>query len=164
MRLLTLIRHAQFDHAGGGHGDKERLLDEAGRREVTEMGQRLQQVGFEPDLVLTSSVARAVETARALVRELGLSESLIERHDVLHHASIQEMVESVRRIDSTRHREVAMVGHHPGITAFAGFLTDGRVKAIPYCGVIRMELEIDRWSEIRRGRALHYYLDVPESS
>ena len=72
MRLLALVRHAQVSYSEGGVGDKNRPLDEVGFRKATEMGIRLQGVAFRPDLVLTSSVERAAETARVLRPGSGL--------------------------------------------------------------------------------------------
>jgi phosphohistidine phosphatase len=154
------MRHAQVNYAEGGVGDKNRPLDEVGIRDAAEMGQRLHAAAFEPDLVLTSSVTRAAQTALALAREFGLPDSIIEARDDLYSASCLELVEVMRCIDDV-YEQVAIVGHHPGITDLATHLTDGRVVSLPFGGVVWMGLDVESWSETDRGRALHYRLEVP---
>jgi broad specificity phosphatase PhoE len=74
MTMLTLIRHAHPQAAitgvvAGPKGDTG--LSDLGRRQAAALRDRLMALGFTTDVVLTSILPRAVETARILAPALG---------------------------------------------------------------------------------------------
>ena len=71
MKTLFLVRHAKANPPQQGLPDHDRVLNDRGRRDAPEMGRRLAQRGLRPDLVITSTAARARATAHLLAAELG---------------------------------------------------------------------------------------------
>jgi phosphohistidine phosphatase SixA len=68
---LYLLRHAHAGDAAAWPGDDDlRPLSEKGRRQAGRLGDLLAQVGFAPDVVLTSPLLRARETAEAVAGSL----------------------------------------------------------------------------------------------
>ena len=77
MTMLTLIRHAHPEAAitglvAGPKGDTG--LSDLGRRQAAALRDRLLALGFTTDVVLTSILPRAVETAQILAPALGEAE------------------------------------------------------------------------------------------
>ena len=66
--LLYLLRHAEAEPHRSD--DFSRRLTEKGERQAARVGEFLSKSAFRPDLILTSPVLRAKETAAIVAREL----------------------------------------------------------------------------------------------
>jgi phosphohistidine phosphatase len=58
----------------------------------------------------------------------------------------------------------ALVGHNPGLSELAELLTDAGIGDIPTCGIVTIELDVERWRDAVPGcgRALDF--DYPKRS
>jgi phosphohistidine phosphatase len=73
---LYLLRHAHAGDRGTWHGDDdERPLSDKGRRQAETLGRFLAQVGFRPDVIVTSPKTRALQTAEIVGMALHLEVS-----------------------------------------------------------------------------------------
>src|SRR5690606_6412988 len=70
MKTLFLVRHAKAVPPQPGLPDHDRTLNDRGRRDAPEMGRRIAQRGVLPNLMITSTAARARTTAQLLAAEL----------------------------------------------------------------------------------------------
>jgi len=59
MKTLVLVRHAKSSWSDPSLEDKDRPLNERGKRDAPAMGKRLADAGVKPDLILSSSARRA---------------------------------------------------------------------------------------------------------
>src|SRR6185437_3840173 len=68
---LYLLRHADAGDPMAWSGDEaERPLSAKGRRQARRLGSMLADIGWKPDLILTSPKVRAAETARLVGRSV----------------------------------------------------------------------------------------------
>ncbi|KAL7836159.1 hypothetical protein AOLI_G00274430 [Acnodon oligacanthus] len=67
-RHIFLIRHSQYNL--NGNGDRERILTPLGREQAELVGQRLASLGLKYDVMVHSSMARAIETATIISKHL----------------------------------------------------------------------------------------------
>src|SRR6516164_4541044 len=70
MKTLFLVRHAKSSRDDPVLPDKERPLNERGRRDAPRMGERLAKRGVKPDIIVSSPAVRALTTAELIAREL----------------------------------------------------------------------------------------------
>jgi Histidine phosphatase superfamily (branch 1) len=63
MKVLFLIRHAKSSWDNTALPDKDRPLDDRGKRDAPKMGKRLAKRDVKPDLILSSPAMRALTTA-----------------------------------------------------------------------------------------------------
>jgi hypothetical protein len=63
MKTLLLIRHAKAEPPAAGIVDHDRTLADRGRRDAPEMGRRLERLNLKPNLMISSTAARAAATA-----------------------------------------------------------------------------------------------------
>ena len=125
---LVIVRHAE---AATGSPDELRPLTPAGREQARELGRRLREELGEPDVVLSSPLLRARETA------LGLGLGMPEPDHRLAPGATAEMVrEAVRERGET----VVVVAHQPDCGRIAAALGDGTEPAFPPAGVCVVEL------------------------
>ena len=120
---LYFLRHGAADWPDWKKPDDERPLTKEGRRELNQVGKFLARLKVNPDLILTSPLPRAVQTAEIAAEHL--------------HARVREErllapgfgAADVKRLVRKFPQQVLMlVGHEPDFsTAIAG-LTGGSVK------------------------------------
>lgn len=118
MRRLILMRHAKSSWSDPGQRDLDRPLNKRGRRGAAAIGGWLHRNGYRPDLALVSSARRAQETWAGVVAEAGPAETTYVPE--LYHAGPEAMLEVLQRAGEAAC--VLILGHQPGIGAFAGRL------------------------------------------
>ncbi len=127
MRLI-LVRHA---HAEPGHPDALRPLSVRGRDQARELGERL--AAERPDLVVSSPLLRARETATAIARAAGVELRIDER--LAPGAAADDVVAAVEGAGET----VVTVGHQPDCSEIARALT-GTDPGFPTAGSYELEV------------------------
>ncbi|MES1172478.1 MAG: phosphohistidine phosphatase SixA [Bacteroidota bacterium] len=136
---LYLIRHGiAVDTAPDGR-DESRALTEEGIENLRREAEGLLALGVSWDLVLTSGLVRARETAQVLVRHMRLEAPIVRTAALEPSGSPQSVLTEL-----TKHRHapsIALVGHEPGMGELAARLLRAR-DPIPFKkgGVCRIDL------------------------
>lgn len=150
MRVLTLVRHAKASREDPTLDDFHRPLDERGLRDAPLMAQRLARSGGLPDRLVSSPALRALTTARLFADALGIPQQAILLQPDIYEASADQLLQVVRGLDEAA-LSVALFGHNPGLSDFCQALGRGGIGELPTCAVVRFELDVPRWSEVRPG-------------
>ena len=108
---LLLIRHGKAESHGHPQGDGARALVERGHDQAARVGEFLRQQDLLPELVLTSPLVRARETAEGVCRAAGIDPPVVEAWL----ACGMSPREALRELAAYRGsvRRVAIVGHEP---------------------------------------------------
>jgi phosphohistidine phosphatase len=122
MRQLLLLRHAKAAQAALRQDDRDRPLNEVGRKAMAVMRAAMREAGLVPDLVLVSPSRRTIETLEAL--EPWDDTPLVEPLEELYLASPAAIRDALNGVAETV-RSVMVVGHNPGLHEFAASLHDG---------------------------------------
>lgn len=130
MRLF-LVRHAD---AEPGEPDDLRKLSGHGREQAREVGERLAADGVRPDIVLSSPLLRARETAEAIARATGAAAEPDDR------LAPGATAEDVRSSVAGRGETVVVVGHQPDCGQIAASISGGPEPSFPTAGVCELEL------------------------
>jgi phosphohistidine phosphatase len=125
---LVLIRHAE---AAQGTPDELRALTPEGHEQARLLGEKLRAEGVEPDVVLSSPLLRARETAADL--GFGAPEA---RGELAPGATVDD----VRAVVAGRGETVAVVGHQPDCGQIAAALSGGPEPRFPAAGFHVLEL------------------------
>ena len=118
--LLYFLRHAEAEDSGPS-GDASRRLTENGRQRSREAGEALAALGVRVDLILTSPLVRAQQTAEIVAEVLGVDvrpERILGGNFDLH-----GLVEMIERHKASR--ELMFVGHEPDFSYVVGQLSGG---------------------------------------
>lgn len=142
---LYIIRHGIAAEKTEYKNDEERPLIEKGRQKTEKVAQRLLDSGIHFDLILTSPLVRAKQTAEIL-HESGLSDQLEEFPALAPDGNIQDWVnwwlKSRYNLDES---SLALVGHEPDLGNWAETLIWGQSQGklvIKKSGVIGLELPV----------------------
>ncbi|HUB16543.1 MAG TPA: histidine phosphatase family protein [Acetobacteraceae bacterium] len=120
MHQLLLLRHAKSSWHDSELADRDRPLNERGRRAATTMRKAMHRLGLAPDLVLVSPARRTLQTLEAL--EPWDETPLIEHVEALYLAAPAQLLGVLRDIPETV-RSALLIGHNPGLHDLAQTLT-----------------------------------------
>jgi phosphohistidine phosphatase SixA len=137
MITLLLLRHAHAGDSARWEGDDAvRPLTDKGRRQAERLARLLAATGEGPDLLITSPLARAAQTAEIVARVLGVR--------VLADARLAGPLDPgvVTRIlaDAGAAERPCIVGHDPDLSGLLGELTGATTLAMRKGALARVDL------------------------
>ena len=160
MKTFYLIRHAKSDW-DTPTSDFERPLNNKGKRSALIMAKKLHKLNFRPNIIISSPAKRALQTSLVFANELDYGATNIVFDNLIYEASLDNLISIINNISSI-HQNVILVGHNPGITELANYLTGNFINAVPTCSVIKVELEVDNWDEVVHGIGLEKFYISPK--
>ncbi len=145
MKILTLVRHAKSSWKENTISDRERPLNKRGEHDAPMMGKRIVAAGIRPSLILSSPATRAWSTAKILAQEIGYPREFLQRENSLYLASLDNIIDVLVAQDA-EFNSVIIVGHNPGLTTFANYLSPGLTDNLPTAGVVSVGFEQEDWN------------------
>lgn len=145
---LFLIRHAESSHPRGVD-DYDRPLNERGFAEAESAGKRLVAYGTLPQLLISSAAKRAFNTALIFSDQLGIPGHQVQPENMIYEANVTSLLNIVNHLPEEFNR-VALFGHNPGISEFAGYLSDEYPDHIPTAGIIHIRFD-GPWKAVGNG-------------
>ncbi|MBC6430317.1 phosphohistidine phosphatase SixA [Nostoc sp. HG1] len=159
---LYLIRHGIAEDKGLDIKDEERSLTKEGRQKSEKVAQKLVKLGLSFDLILTSPLVRARQTAEILIAEK-LSSQLEESSHLAPDGQISSWLKDwLEPRNYSQNTQLALVGHEPDLTNWAEILLWGEVKGslvLKKAGMIGIKLP-ETGSPL--GRSQMFWLTPPK--
>jgi phosphohistidine phosphatase len=138
--ILYLVRHAIAAERGDEWpDDTKRPLTSKGAARMREIAKGLRELNVTVDVVLTSPLVRAKQTAQLLVDALKPAPALAVVQALVPGTAAAQVGEALDQF--RRSRRIAIVGHEPGIGELAAWLL-GAKTPIPFKkgGVCRIDV------------------------
>jgi phosphohistidine phosphatase len=127
--VLYLMRHGIAADPSPGMSDADRALTPDGVRKTTRVAAGLRQLEVKPDLILSSPLRRAEETARLVAETLTPTPS-IELYPALAGGFAAEAI--VKQLRPYRGvSALLLVGHQPDLGDLASYLMTGAASLAP---------------------------------
>lgn len=161
MKTLYIIRHAKSDWNDLSLSDFERPLNKRGEKNAFFMGELLAQHKIHPDLIVSSPAVRVKITAKEIAKKMGYNTKEIVYAEELYLADVDTIEEVLKKVPSSK-KTVLLVGHNPGLTLFAEYISGYNIDNIPTCGIFCVTLKNDDWKSIGRGTAEFVSFDYPK--
>ena len=159
MKTLFLIRHAKSSRDDPALADKDRPLNDRGKRDAPKMGKRLAKRHVKPDLILSSPATRALKTAQIIAKKLDYKRKNILVNDRLYAVEANELLNVLRKLGDAV--ECAMlIGHNPELTALAHRLSS-KINRMPTCAVAEFAFDAKSWSRMGKDKPVNVALDYP---
>lgn len=116
---LYLLRHAEAGkRMAAASRDRGRALTAAGREEMEKVGKALEEAGFEFDVIATSPVRRAKESAEIVSRALKQKRTVEEWAELAPEGSREALYRRLAGVKAGH--SVFCVGHEPYLTTAIG--------------------------------------------
>ena len=141
---LYFLRHGEADWPGWTKPDDERPLTDFGKKEVRQVAKFLNSLKVKPDLVVTSPLPRALQTAEVAAEQL---KTKLRQDEALEPGfGISELSTVLKR---HRSKVLMLVGHEPDFSSVISALTGGFIK-MSKAGVALVDID----PETEKGRVL----------
>jgi len=125
---LYFIRHGIAQERQASIKDEERYLTKEGRQKTEKVAQRLLKLGLKFDLIVTSPLVRALQTAEILVAT-GLGSQLEESTHLAPGGNLSSWLDYwLAPKNYAQNTQLALVGHEPDLSNWAEILLWGEAK------------------------------------
>ena len=141
---LYFLRHGLADRSAWSGADAERPLTEEGALRMAREAESLARLGLEPEVILTSPLVRARQTAQIVAERLGL-ESRVQVDERLA-ADFGAARLPAMLADHPEASSLLLVGHEPSFSETLGELTGGNL-VFKKGGLARVDLDLDEPGE-----------------
>jgi phosphohistidine phosphatase len=133
--LIYFLRHGEADWPAWKKSDDERPLTEKGKKEMHEVGAFLANLGVKPDVVLTSPLPRASQTAEITAGYIDAK--CLEEELLAPGFGRSELKKLLQKHGCDR---VMLVGHEPDFSKTVCKLTGARIK-LAKAGIALVEVD-----------------------
>jgi phosphohistidine phosphatase len=117
--ILYFLRHASAgEPVSNPKKDEKRALDETGVEQCGYVGRALAALDVQVDLLLSSPLKRAAQTASLVGNELSYEGKLVFEDALRPNASFADFRKMLDKY--SRHDSVMVVGHNPSLSEFLG--------------------------------------------
>ena len=115
---LFILRHGKAGHSSSEPDDDKRALTPAGRKEIRTIARWMHDEKIQFDVIGSSPLIRASETAGIVARVLDLRDRVIIWEDLAPGGDLDTVCYSVAQANSEGN--VLVVGHEPAMSALVG--------------------------------------------
>lgn len=146
-KTLFLIRHAKSDWSIPGQKDIERVLNSRGISDAPRMGAKMKALGMQPDLIISSPSVRTRMTLELITEQMDYDFEAIQWEEDIYEASVRTLLRIINELPPEK-QKVAIVGHNPGLTFIAEYLTGDILGNVPTCGMVEILFDNLKWEEV----------------
>ena len=148
MKVMYLTRHSKAVQRKLDLPDFERTLVKSGEKDALRIAEKLKKEGHTPDLLMSSTASRALETAHNFARGLKYpAEKIIVKDAFYSEMSTEALLYLIRNVDD-RYNSIMVFGHNPVLTNLAKELIEEFHEDIPKSGVVGIEFSQKKWKSI----------------
>jgi len=162
IKTVFLVRHAKAEPQDVKKSDHDRRLVDKGMRHAEKMASLVAGFRFPPEVICTSSAARAKETAAIFADALKIKDA-VEVADDLYSSSAQAYLQKIQKTSDDTHATM-LVGHNPVLEDLLVMLTSRSPFhcKMPTCGLAIIHFHVTLWSEIRPATGILRSLIYPK--
>ncbi len=158
---LFIIRHAKSDW-GFDVSDFDRPLNTRGFADAPKMAERLSEYPITPALLVSSPAKRALTTAQLFASQLKIPIGAIQTDERIYEALPTTLLKIVNEFDD-KHSSIALIGHNPGLTLLANYLTDEQIYNLPTCGLVHIRFSgVEDWASVSGGLGSQIWFTFPK--
>jgi len=113
---IYLLRHASANHYDPAKDDDKRPIDKTGEQQSHDVGRALAALDLDLDVLISSPLTRAMQTAEIVAEELGHKAKIVTDKALRPEASYEEFEGLLTR--HKKNKAIMVVGHNPSMTEF----------------------------------------------
>lgn len=163
MKTIILVRHATATERTDGLPDFERTLNKKGLKESRKMSKQFSFYNIVPDIWISSSAPRALETATVFADRIKYP-----RQDILQEESLYQDNSSTAYLNLCQSLPknksiVVYFGHEPGISDFAAALLKNLKLDFPKAGILGIKMAAESWENLTDAEGFISLIEFPGS-
>jgi len=162
MKQLILVRHAKSEWGNEYLKDVDRPLNERGYSDAYFLSDWLLNNKKLPDLILSSTATRALNTALIFARTFDFDMKCFGLEKEIYESSVETLISIVKEQSVSKNR-IMLFGHNPTITDLCNQLTDDLFfDNVPTCGMVSFSFDINNWSELQQKKGAMDFYQFPK--
>ena len=154
MKTIYVLRHAKAKRSHSSGTDHARRLNSRGRSAATRIGAYMKGHDYEPEVIISSSAARTVETMHGVAESFDQDPD-ITTQDALYLAGPDRLLRTCQVLDD-RSSSVLLIGHNPGMHEFSLLLVQNRedplvrklIGSFPTGALAVFRFEAEQWAKV----------------
>ncbi|MEP7320315.1 MAG: histidine phosphatase family protein [Saprospiraceae bacterium] len=147
MKTVCFIRHAKSSWDQAGLADIDRPLNLRGKTTAPVMAKLIADKGITPDLIITSPAKRARQTAKSFRKQFGIKKEAVQIEPTIYGGDEHQVIDILRKLPDEK-STVFLFGHNPTMNYLAALFSKERLH-VPTCGIMILNLNIERWQDIK---------------
>ena len=149
MKKLILVRHAKteqlYDYS---KSDFDRKLLPRGHKDAAIIAKELEKKGHIPDLFVSSSAKRAMQTAEIFCEYLDYDTDNIREEQFIYDGyTTADMIKYLGRFDE-KHDTIIVFGHNPDIAGFTVNMVEEDLYHFPTSCTTVIRFNVNSWKDI----------------
>jgi phosphohistidine phosphatase len=148
-KIILVLRHAQSAGKQGSQQDYDRVLTPTGEAAARDLGKKIRELHFDPDLILSSASVRTTQTLSLINESLRIPEQKIHLKKELYEALMTVWLDHIHLL-SEEVRTALLIGHNPWLSMLASSLGTNMIELAP-CQLVGFEFQPTSWSDISQG-------------
>ena len=162
-KVIYLARHGKSNKSTG-LSDFNRPLAERGENDAVKMGKRLKKHNAEFDLIITSAAFRSKQTVELMSQNAPFSMDVVVHDSTLFRCSPSMLINRIRGMNNS-FDHIMIIAHNPAIASCAAFFQNKiSISDFPTCGIMAIEFDIEKWTEIPEVKGSLLFYDYPKKS
>ena len=148
---LFILRHGEAGkRIAPGHNDARRPLTVAGEEEITEIAEALERIGIRFDIILTSPLKRAYQTADIVAKEFKAQKKMQKLQELSPEGNRSDLYEKLSSFKEGT--SILVVGHNPYLSEMVSeMMTDKTIRT-------RNNHGVEKIVRLNAGRPSHCWL------
>ena len=157
MKSVTFVRLAKSTKSILDIRDIDRPLNERGYQDAYKTGDRLAEMHFKADLLISSPAIRAFSTALIFADRLSHPENNIRLCKNLYETSADEYIDQISETENSVNN-IMLFGHNPTISEVMSALLRMPFEDMPTTASVCIRFKIDSWKKIigAKGELIFY--------
>ena len=125
---LYILRHGIAAERGGEYSDDNmRPLTRKGINRMRREAKGMSAIGIAPDLIISSTLVRAVQTAEIVQQGLSARPQMITTHALVPEAHPSQILQELAASHSSL-SSVMVVGHEPHMSSLVSYILTGKIS------------------------------------
>jgi phosphohistidine phosphatase len=120
---IYFLRHASANHYDPAGDDDKRPIDKTGEQQSHDVGRALAALELKLDVMISSPLKRALQTAEIVASELGHKDKIVTDTALRPEAGYQDFEALLARYG--KKKAIMVVGHNPSMTDFLTRMLSG---------------------------------------
>jgi phosphohistidine phosphatase len=145
MKTLLLMRHAKSSWKDDDLSDHDRPLKKRGHKDAKRIAKEILKQDLMPELILSSTATRALETVETLVEYLDYQNRVVYINE-LYMGEPQDFIDALQT-HAEHEGTLMIVAHNPGLEAYLQII-DGEIESLPTGGLGYLVLALEDWQDI----------------
>jgi phosphohistidine phosphatase len=162
MKTLYIVRHAKSSWDFPELPDVERPIIEKGIYKTKKIVNELNNRNIKVDLIISSHAKRALETAKIIATGIFYPVEKIEISKNIYQMDYDDIFDVIFSVSDEVH-SLLIVGHNPTFSQFANYFLDEKIDLLPTSGVVSVNFETKKWTEIKKASHKINFILIPKT-